>query len=131
MASKVTALHQYGPRIQLKQRATIEEFQDYFTRFSPAFGCIATAFHLDKRTVLTRLLLQGRAAQTGIATYTPTISLDGRLNVRVRINPELLRELNRPGAFQGHVINARNIGRSSDDLVALWNEEHPTDPIPR
>jgi hypothetical protein len=38
-------------------------------------------------------------------------------------------ELNVPGAFRGCVIKAENIGQSSDDLVAMWNEAHPDNPV--
>ena len=29
----------------------------------------------------------------------------------------------------GHLTNADNIGKTSADLVALWNEDHPDDPV--
>ena len=38
-------------------------------------------------------------------------------------------ELSTPGASQGYIINAENIGKSSDELVAMWNEAHPDDPV--
>ena len=39
------------------------------------------------------------------------------------------RALSAPGAFRGRIINAENIGKSSDELVAMWNEAHPDDPV--
>jgi len=30
-------------------------------------------------------------------------------------------------AFSGRIVNASNIGLSSDDLGVFWNEEHPDD----
>jgi len=38
-------------------------------------------------------------------------------------------ELSTPGASQGYIINAENIGENSDDLAAMWNEAHPDDPV--
>ncbi len=35
------------------------------------------------------------------------------------------RAVNVEGAFRGDLINAENIGKTSDDLVVQWDEEHP------
>jgi hypothetical protein len=31
--------------------------------------------------------------------------------------------------FRGKWVNAENIGKSESEMIALWNEEHPSDPI--
>jgi len=31
--------------------------------------------------------------------------------------------------FGGTIMNRKNIGKSADELVALWNETHPDDPV--
>ena len=43
---------------------------------------------------------------------------------RVSIN-----QLNTPGVFEGEIVHRENIGKRADDLMELWNEEHPTDPL--
>ena len=37
--------------------------------------------------------------------------------------------LNAPGAFTGSIKNGANIGKTSQELAALWNAEHPNNPI--
>jgi hypothetical protein len=32
-------------------------------------------------------------------------------------------------AFEGSVINRGNISKTSEELVALWNENNPDDPV--
>ena len=64
----------------------------------------------------------------GFRSYK-SVDLDGRIEVKVRVDKRILRALNGPGAFRGHLINADNIGKSSTDLAALWNEDHPDDPV--
>jgi hypothetical protein len=66
---------------------------------------------------------------TGSAIYTLSIDLDGDFEVKVKVDKRLLRALNGEGAFRGHLINGENVGKSSDDLVALWNRDHPDDPV--
>ena len=30
---------------------------------------------------------------------------------------------------EGTILNRRNVGKTPDELVALWNEDHPDDPV--
>lgn len=41
----------------------------------------------------------------------------------------LVNGLNVPGVFTGKIINRENIGKSGDELVAMWNETYPEDPV--
>ncbi len=75
------------------------------------------------------LLLDGRPVHTGIAVYTPSIDLDGTIEVKVRVDKRILRALNAEGAFRGRIINRENIGKTRDDLIEQWNQDHPDDPI--
>ena len=37
--------------------------------------------------------------------------------------------LNVPGSFAGRINNSANIGMTSPDIAARWNEENPDNPI--
>jgi hypothetical protein len=63
-----------------------------------------------------------------LGSYLPNIRLDGTLDVQHRLDWGLRRDLNR-GKFQGRILNRRNIGKTLDELVALWNAAHPDDPV--
>ena len=60
---------------------------------------------------------------------TASIDLDGTFEVKVRVDKRVLRALNAQGAFRGSVLNAEHVGKTAADLVALWNDEHPGDPV--
>jgi hypothetical protein len=60
----------------------------------------------------------------------PSIDLEGKIDISVRVDKHILSALNSDGAFSGKLIRGENVGKTSDELVALWNEEHPTDLIP-
>ena len=64
----------------------------------------------------------------GVGTFTPDVRQDGELYIHFRPCVEL-RGLNAPNAFHGRLRNPKNIGKSSHELVAQWNEEHPEDPV--
>jgi hypothetical protein len=40
-----------------------------------------------------------------------------------------LKFINAPGAFKGEIQNRENIGKTTAELVALWNADHPNDPV--
>ncbi|RMH79195.1 MAG: hypothetical protein D6681_19375, partial [Calditrichaeota bacterium] len=65
----------------------------------------------------------------GLGVYTPTIDLSGTIKVGHRADPVIKKRLNAPGAFKGEILHREHIGKSGDDLVAMWNAEHPDDPV--
>ena len=62
-------------------------------------------------------------------TWTPTIGLDGKLNIQYRPDPAFTYGLNIPGIFSGRILNRENIGKSGEELVAMWNEANPEDQV--
>ena len=75
------------------------------------------------------LLKEGRSVHTGVAIFRPTIDAQGNLSVNVRVDKRITSALNVPSAFSGKVNNSANIGKTTEEIVSMWNEEHPTDPI--
>lgn len=66
----------------------------------------------------------------GVGTFAPSINLQGVLDVGIRLGTSIDNALNIPGTFNGRVQNSENVGKSSGELKAMWNTEHPDDPIP-
>lgn len=56
-----------------------------------------------------------------------SMDLAGAVTVNHRGDRYLAAMLNLPGAFEGDITNRQNIGKTADELVQLWNEEHPED----
>jgi hypothetical protein len=65
----------------------------------------------------------------GVGTFTPTVNLAGIFDIGFRLDSSIDGALNVSGAFVGEISNRQNIGKSADELKALWNAEHPSDPI--
>jgi hypothetical protein len=75
--------------------------------------------------------LMGRGVKLeGLGTYLPLIKHSGELNVSHRLDREIKNALNTPGLYNREILNQENIGKSVDELVELWNAEHPDDPVP-
>ena len=54
---------------------------------------------------------------------------DSNFTVRLKPDRSLLGNVRKTDDFFGEVINRQHIGKSGDDLVALWNVEHPENPV--
>jgi hypothetical protein len=78
---------------------------------------------------LISLLKEGRSVHTGIAIFRPTIDAQGNLSVSVRVDKRITSALNVPGSFSGRVSNSANIGKTTEEIVELWNETNPDDLI--
>jgi hypothetical protein len=64
-----------------------------------------------------------------VAIFTPTIDTKGFFNVNVRLDKRIRTALNWPNSFTGRINNKENIGLTREHYIALWNREHPEDPI--
>ena len=53
--------------------------------------------------------------------------LDGTLDIQYRADTLLTNGLNVPGTFIGRIINRENIGKTANELVAMWNADNPAD----
>ena len=129
MASRIAALNHYRPMIEYHRTAGSRQVAEY----------IAMRTGLNRGEILMVLaelhdaLLfyngQGQGVKLeGLGTYLPNINYQGEFNVAYRLDPELKRALN-AGNFSGRLTNRQHIGKASGEIVALWNSEHPDDPV--
>ncbi len=61
-----------------------------------------------------------------VATAFSTLKTD---KVNIKADKRITRAVNQEGAFRGELINAENIGKTGDELVAMWDIDHPDDPV--
>lgn len=85
---------------------------------------------LELQATIVYFLLRGRGVKLeGLGTYLPNINYQGMFDVAHRLDRRLKRELSIRRAFSGRIRNKKNIGKSADEIYALWNSEHPEDPV--
>jgi hypothetical protein len=131
MAKLIQAITEFGPRLSLGRTAQTAEIAELIAaRTSMNPGEIANALS-EFQAALLFFAKQGSPVKLeGLGTFTPTIDLEGTLDVGFRLDTAIDGALNVPGAFKGDVHNRENVGKTSAELKALWNTKHPTDPIP-
>ena len=131
MAPIIKAVNAYRPRIE--QVHTVQK-PELLRAASRATGIVEGTLDQsikELRDQIIEFCRAGRAVKVeGLGTFAPSIDLDGIFSISFRPDPAFANGLNVPGTFSGRIINRENIGKTSQELVEIWNEEHPEDPIP-
>ena len=130
MAQKIQAYTAYGPHIDLIEAADIDRFMELITQRTTLSSGVVKNVQESEVETLIGLLREGRPVHTGVAIFTPTIDLEGKIDIKVRVDKRIISALNSEGAFTGKVLHSENIGKTNQELVAQWNVDHPEDPIP-
>jgi hypothetical protein len=128
MAKKIQAWTAYGPRIILGDAMTsIDLIENIVAATNQSKGSVlAVLSELDVQ--LEAGLKSGRIVQMPNGThFEPVGKKDGSVDIYVRVNPELDKKVN--SGFRGKWLNAENIDKTEEEIVALWNAEHPDDQI--
>ena len=130
MAKKITAIRSYLPEIKRMQTLQTQHLVEGMSRSSSLNEGTIRFVVYELRDAILKAHRTGQAAKIeGLGTFTPTIRLDGSLDVLFRPDPDMLRQLNDRGKFYAKILNKANIRKTADELVAQWNKEHPDDPV--
>jgi len=130
MAKRIQAITTYLPRITRDRTISTAKLADYIeARTSLNHGEILNVL-MELREGIKFFCLEGNAVKIqSLGTFGPSIKLDGQIRVKTRLDVGINKAINVAGAFKGTVLNRDNIVKSSDELVELWNAEHPDDPV--
>ncbi|MBN1311473.1 MAG: hypothetical protein JXB30_08645 [Anaerolineae bacterium] len=131
MAVMIQAVSAYGPRVERTHTVQTREVAEYVAaRTSLNRGEIENVLR-ELNEAIAFFAKQGSAVKLGgVGIFSPSINLKGILDVGFRLDSSIDAALNIPGAFTGSIIRRENVGKSVEELKAMWNEEHPDDPIP-
>jgi hypothetical protein len=130
MARKITAIRRYRPEIERERTLqTWKLVQMMARRTTLNEGSIRHVVY-DLRDAILDAHRIGQAVKIdGLGTFTPTIHVDGNLDILFRPDTDMLNQLNDRTKFYAKILNKANIGKSAEELVAQWNQEHPDDPV--
>jgi hypothetical protein len=131
MATLIEAVGAYGPRVELSHTVQTREIAEYVSaRTSLNRGEVENVLS-ELNEAIIFFARQGSPVKLGrVGIFTPSINLQGVLDVGFRLDTTIDSMLNVASAFTGSVKNRDNAGKTSAELKALWNEAHPDDPIP-
>lgn len=129
MTSRIKAINAYRPRLELGRTVQTDELVNYVAGRTGLNASELVMALMEVRDAIIYYNRMGRGVKVaGLGTYLPSIQLDGTLDVEHRLDKSIKRGLNEK-KYVGHILNQKYIGKTSDDLVAVWNVEHPDDPV--
>ena len=130
MATFIEAYRDFGPRLELNTTATLEDIAELM---SMRIGLNAPQVLQALREigeVIVYLNRQGTPVNLpGVGIFRPSIARDGELRINFRTAPLLRDRINSPNAYRGPIVNREHIGVDDATLKALWDAEHPDDPL--
>ena len=128
MASRIEAINVYRPKVKLGSTAGTDELVDFIARSTGLNESGVRQVLLELRDAAIFFNRQGRSVKfEGLGTYGPSIDLNGKLRISHRADSALPKALNAGGAYRGDIVNKDNIGKTSDELVVMWNADNPGD----
>jgi hypothetical protein len=130
MAHRIKAINAYRPRIE--QGNTVQK-PELIRAVSRATGIVEGTLDQSIKELRDQIIEYCRAGRAvkveGLGTWTPNIALDGSLSIQYRADAAFNYGLNMPGTFSGTILNRSNIGKTSSDLVTMWNTQYPDDQV--
>ncbi|HEY5730504.1 MAG TPA: hypothetical protein VIS72_10665 [Anaerolineales bacterium] len=130
MAPRIKAVNAFRPRIE--QGNTVQK-PEFIRAVSRATSLVEGSVDLVVKEVRDQIIefcRAGRAIKVdGLGIFTPTIDLEGKFAISFRADTALNYGMNVPGTFSGTIVNRANIGKTSDELVGMWNAEYPEDQV--
>jgi nucleoid DNA-binding protein len=129
MAKRVEAIAAYCPRIKEQVTISLDTVaEDIKGKSSFSKGDVKGLVTCLCESIASYLRAGHRVKIKGLGLFSPSIKLDGKFNIGVRIDTKLKTDIGEPEFF-GTIKNKSMIGKSPEDLVELWNKEHPNDPV--
>jgi hypothetical protein len=130
MASRISALNHYRPQIEYGKTANWHEVADHIAERTGIRPSDIIRVLFEFQVTIIYFLLRGRGVKLeGLGTYLPNINYQGVFDVAYRLDGQIKRELNMKKAFRGRIRNKKNIGKTAEEIYALWNSEHPEKPV--
>jgi hypothetical protein len=128
MAKKIQMWTTYGPKLATADPLTAETIIDQSVQATNQTRGSVLAVLSELDDVILQGLRNGRIVKLPNGThYQPIGKKDGSINIRVRVNPRIRKQIN--ADFRGWWLNSQNMGKSEAEMIALWNSLHPDDLI--
>jgi hypothetical protein len=129
-SEEIKAIYAYKPRIKRGRLVDMDELVSFISgRTGLNEGTILNVL-MELRDSLVFFARAARSVRVkGLGIFGPNINLEGKFSLYHKPDKWLKNELNKPNTLRGYIENEDMAGKSVNDLIARWNQEHPDDPI--
>ena len=130
MASKIEAINAFRPKLALNPTAKLDQLVDFIAMRTGANKGTVQLVLAELNDAVIFFALQGTPVKIeGLGTYTPSIDTGGAFDCGHRTDSEIVKALNVAGAYKGVMEDRENIGKTTEQFVAMWNQAHPDDAV--
>ncbi len=130
MARLLQAVSLYGPKIEYLSTSGLDDASENMSRRTGLNKSEAMMVFQEMGEVILDFNREGHPLKLpGVGTFTPYIDRDGTIVIRFRPEVTLKKGLNEDGFFRGNLKNAENTGLTNEEYKALWDADHPEDPL--
>ena len=129
MTKKLSVINQLRPRITSQELVDLEKMAGRISK--------NTTYNAEEIYSILRLFVNDanaalQAGETvkidGLVSMTPNVRVGGEVDIALRSDRAAIAGLNNPQLWTAaKVTNHANLKKSSEELIALWNAEHPND----
>ena len=117
------------PRLELGRIIELDQLEAFIADRSGASRAGILQVLNELREALLFFNLDGRALRIeGLGRFSPKIALDGTITYSVAPDSRVLTRLSTK-LYKGEIVNREHIGKTPEELVVIWNEKHPEDPV--
>ncbi len=128
MAKKIQMWRELGPQIIAGTPMDPEEFVDTLVQTTGQSEGALLGVLAEMDSLIIRALKAGRRVKlpNGLR-FRPSGKRDGSIVANVELGRRSHKRLNHEANVRWK--NAKNIGLSDEEMIAIWNEKYPNDPI--
>jgi hypothetical protein len=130
MATFIQAVTKYAPRLRRQPTIRMEELSERLAELTGLRSSQANMMLDELSAALVYYCRRGHGLELqGVGFFRPSLRNDGQFRILYRPDQRLLRALTGPEGYRGEVSNAENVGLDPLQYKALWDAEHPDDPL--
>ena len=132
MAKRIVVVNKLRPKVTSQGVADLDTLAARMARQSTTFD--EDEMYGIFRKMIKEIVVALQNGETvkldGLVNILPEMKVGGEVRLALRANRSAIAQLNDPALWTAvKVTNHANLHKSSDELVTLWNEAHPEDPV--
>ena len=130
MAKILNAFRAYGPRLDLGPTAQLDELAGWMASRTGINKSEVMMMFQEMSEMILAFNLRGVPVKLpGVGIFSPSIDRNGAIKNNFRSDVALKRGSNAPDAYKGEIVNRERIGLDDAGYKALWDPDHPGDPL--
>jgi len=130
MATLIEVLATHGPRLMYNRTLEVDQIAEWLASRSGLPAAQTEMVLKELRAAAIYFCRTGTPVRLpGIGRIRVSLGRNGTYRINITPDPVLRKAMNAPGTYTGPIRNAVNIGLDNAGYKALWDAEHPDDPL--